>query len=498
MFCSLPTSSRSKRKRPRDSPVSVSLRYPRKKRKEEGAKEKVKVCSVQRCLDSTIFAECSSDDVETSVTDSSTQKSPPLPQQLRSCSLFGSEEEMDIDEVTHNRQKSSPKARDSRINESVDARAKTTPNSSQYSVQTGEGSMESLPLRRTSPRFQKDQQIGMTPLKKQEDLKATRRSPRISATTDRYIEEEPVTEKRNVEPQNASSPSSRTAETTNPIWTVGQQEGTGTSSGDQNKRNIDCPTVSFPLPAEQEAPHFSSTTTKGPGDTSERCSYQSSCSSTVVTVDSNTSKKSLDDKERLSNALDALELAKPVIWPVHADPSNPEMKSVLAQKLDEVKVFVHNALHSEGYRGMKESSAAALYVCGVPGIGKTTAVRCCCEKAILEFKGDCQPKLCHINAGHLSSSTTPDILVEKIKNETGLTPGVLKHEGKMLLLIVDEIDTLLSSNSKIDPPASESEHALSMLLSWADDQDMHMALIGISNATGDSIFGRLQVMQKVS
>lgn len=229
---------------------------------------------------------------------------------------------------------------------------------------------------------------------------------------------------------------------------------------------------------------------------------QSNSSSTVVTVDSELFS---DSRSRLSQCLGKLQLSS-----VHEPSFSRDKPSQFAKKLDDVKEFVHGVIESEGLHSSSKDGKPALYVCGVPGIGKTTGVLWCCKEVIKEFSelnryndDGMIPTLCHINAGHLQSAADPSTYLQlqiekaiKGKSKNGVLEARLKSGEVMVVVVMDEIENLISSSKKQQPPATGPERALKQLIDWAIDEDVHLALIGISNSTGDSKFGRLQLMHK--
>jgi len=262
-------------------------------------------------------------------------------------------------------------------------------------------------------------------------------------------------------------------------------------------------------PSQEETNHpFQSngpflTTAKKAADDSPMMSSQTNSASTVITVES---EQTLDVRGQLSQCLDGLELSKKVQKPFF-DNNGSGVGSDFASKLDEVQGFVHGAIQSEGMHGAVLGRPPLLYVCGVPGVGKTTGVLWCCKDAINDFMAhklsidEVSPTMCHINAAHLNSAINPlktirGQLTKSLGTKSKTLEAGLKNEKNMVVVVVDEIENLISSFSRESPPATEVENALHQLISWAKSDEIHLALIGISNSQSDKKFSRLQMMEE--
>jgi Cdc6-like AAA superfamily ATPase len=182
-----------------------------------------------------------------------------------------------------------------------------------------------------------------------------------------------------------------------------------------------------------------------------------------------------------------------------------------ASNLKTILKFLCASIESKGAHGGDQGEPAALYVCGVPGIGKTSGVKWCCTKAIEEatsnsgYEGP-TPTVVHINAGHLSSAPKPQgILLEELARALGMKKPkksyLLKRikSKEMILVVVDEIDLLVSkSNSQVvEGRLGGTEGVIQTLLDFAEDESMPIALIGISNSSGNDKYHRLNEIGKV-
>lgn len=113
-------------------------------------------------------------------------------------------------------------------------------------------------------------------------------------------------------------------------------------------------------------------------------------------------------------------------------------------------------------------------------------------------------KLLHMNG---SSQPTYDSALTTIANCLGLQNNdTLTIEKKLtrasgrkltLLVIVDEIDLLISENSN-GTEAVGKEKIVKLFLSWANDPELRFGLIGISNSLGNRKRERLHQLGSVS
>jgi Cdc6-like AAA superfamily ATPase len=237
--------------------------------------------------------------------------------------------------------------------------------------------------------------------------------------------------------------------------------------------------------------------------------------STVVTADSFSPRESRElpviqgtDRERLVACIEALKQTNDV-----DNFSYGNGESRFEQNLIRVTNFLSTAIATQGEHGGQPGLPTALYICGVPGIGKTSGVKWCCNKVIHEVEkgnirveGNWKPRLCEINATRLQHVKDPmKDLVESVAKALVLKEFSLRHverklkRGGLLILVVDEIDALVSlSKSGNGGKPTASERVVQKLLEWTSDETMGLAVIGISNSTGNDKFCRLQELGKVS
>ena len=205
------------------------------------------------------------------------------------------------------------------------------------------------------------------------------------------------------------------------------------------------------------------------------------------------------DRERLVNAQAALSQTpdKPVF---------PE-ESSLCKNLKRVQDMIHQVVRSTGRHGGEISdgsisSSKALYVCGVPGTGKTLSISWIC-KHVLKLQEEGQIGVerdeDHENVDwrfllqNANSVPNADAFRENMANKLGIKQKssiakTLKNKG--LVLVVDEIDGMLRS--------SEMKKLLEKLLEYANDEDMRFALIGISNSLMDEKYTAVREAGNVS
>jgi len=213
------------------------------------------------------------------------------------------------------------------------------------------------------------------------------------------------------------------------------------------------------------------------------------------------------DHEKLEACLEVLNTSYSAAAPCFMNSENSHFTS----NLNKILNFLLSVFRSEGQNGGKksknESYAAALYICGVPGIGKTSGVNYCFKMAVREASNDEdfeEPRRCHINAGHMKSVHSPMATIVnrmcgslglKTKTKSHLISRLKRQTGPVLVVEIDEIDHLVSGGN--DEKLSAAEVAVNTLLEWANDPDYRLAVIGISNSSGNHQFVRLHDIGKV-
>jgi Cdc6-like AAA superfamily ATPase len=202
-------------------------------------------------------------------------------------------------------------------------------------------------------------------------------------------------------------------------------------------------------------------------------------------------------REKLNACLAALHSAEYSGRPTISD----DCSSAFAAKIRVVSDFLRAVVDTDGQYGGHNGESAALYVCGAPGLGKTSGVKWCCETAALKYEKQDGPtiKICNLAASAFTTQTDPlqsmlneigNSLQVKKANPTietvkkGLTRYKSKPNKSLLILVIDEIDALVSSTGL----TSMRGKALQTLLEWANNPEMQMAIIGISNCMNDETF----------
>ena len=142
-------------------------------------------------------------------------------------------------------------------------------------------------------------------------------------------------------------------------------------------------------------------------------------------------------------------------------------------------------------------------------LGKTSGIKHVCERVIqaIEVDDDCRvPVLCYVNAVSIRASRNPmESLFGELAYSAGFRSGstatvvkqlLSRKPKKCIILILDEIDALVSDVTA-GGPSNRSEQALQAILDCAADDDYPLALIGISNTFGNGKFDRIHSMCKV-
>jgi len=198
------------------------------------------------------------------------------------------------------------------------------------------------------------------------------------------------------------------------------------------------------------------------------------------------------------------------------------------QEVANIKNFVIDSIKSNG-------NAGSLYVSGMPGCGKTTAVEMClaegCEWArfntpkchakpgINDWQGRIEPEYLYFNVASdacneqsqctsskyggvwcskvfsklaMMIDVPPNTDLKAFEERLSVTKAVKKgYRTRPIFLVLDEIDLLLNSKS-----CGDGEKLLYTLFRWSSDPNNTLSLIGISNNTETKSLRRLTDLGK--
>ena len=208
-----------------------------------------------------------------------------------------------------------------------------------------------------------------------------------------------------------------------------------------------------------------------------------------------------DQKETIKAMLLRCQKVLQTSYNVHKLSSSPSSK--FPKQLEGVESFLRDFVASNG-----QKSGAMLYVSGASGVGKSSAVKYAC-KSIGETSGNVI--FCNISGtqaksrlnilGKLANTMSINSNATECKIQQALETGRgRRSEIRMVVMIIDEIDYLLSvSSGKGNKRArNESEEVLVTLTNWAKDPNLSFALIGISNSVGGPKARRIRDLGMVS
>ena len=217
------------------------------------------------------------------------------------------------------------------------------------------------------------------------------------------------------------------------------------------------------------------------------------------------------DHDKLVSCLDALKPSNcanlPTICSLNGKTAK---KSKFALNIRKVSHFVQTVRMSRGQNGtgkINEESSAVLYVCGAPGLGKSSGVNWCCNQvAKSTLKDEVKIKICHVNASYLTAQSTP---LSSVMKDIAICMGIkAAHPSEstiskrlsdtksstVLIVVVDEIDALVTGGGRV----TNGSDCLQTLLQWANNPTMQMGLIGISNCMNDNKFNDIRELGAVS
>ena len=203
------------------------------------------------------------------------------------------------------------------------------------------------------------------------------------------------------------------------------------------------------------------------------------------------------NRERLSNVISSLRESTQA--PVFAENSS------LAKNIKKIRDMIHTVIRSTGRHGgtvpRGRPECKALYVCGVPGTGKTMSISWLCQYLLQLHKDgsigverddddeEVDWKFLMLNN---NSNVNSIAINDKIRDALKLKRGgninyKLKSTG--LILVLDEMDSMLDLKDK--------RELLKKLTGYANDPENRFILIGISNSLMNNKFARMQEIGQV-
>jgi hypothetical protein len=174
---------------------------------------------------------------------------------------------------------------------------------------------------------------------------------------------------------------------------------------------------------------------------------------------------------------------------------------------------VYNFLETKVNAEEGSWAAASLFVFGGSGIGKTMSVEFCCQKIIeksnqrAKTHDSVEPKVCYINATTMGGATDPDHDIrQRLSAAVGSIHALsydhvkacLQRRNKLLIVILDEVDSLLPLTTGYGKSLSKGEKSLRRVVELANLQGSPVVVIGISNTVGNYKYERLQTVAPVS
>jgi len=202
------------------------------------------------------------------------------------------------------------------------------------------------------------------------------------------------------------------------------------------------------------------------------------------------------DRERLEKTIEALDLKAKVDLSLFKD----DRDTPLLRNLNSINDFLLAVVETGGESGdllrisraglVEELKPAALYVCGIPGSGKTLAVSHCCENAASRY----QAQIVYVGACHLKTKSSAFEFIAKelgCGNSTNAIRSRLKTTTTVVVLVIDEVDLMLNGRRQ------DLRDFLKLALGWANDADLRCAAIAISNSVGNDRYAELMEIGKV-
>ena len=162
-----------------------------------------------------------------------------------------------------------------------------------------------------------------------------------------------------------------------------------------------------------------------------------------------------------------------------------------------IRSFLERAMTAYG-RGKGRFYPSSLYICGGPGTGKTTSLNMCIETCSKDHS-DARFLFRNVVSCGADGPSQAKRLLEDIKNklrcsgeasyakiEKALScPPSRERRVAPFVLVLDEIDMLLSGGVRSDGKLVGGNKLIHTMLRWAADPNCAFSLIGVSNAVDD-------------
>ena len=179
--------------------------------------------------------------------------------------------------------------------------------------------------------------------------------------------------------------------------------------------------------------------------------------------------------------------------------------SRVKKHVQEISLFLKRAMNAYGGGKKSRFYPSSMYICGGPGTGKTTTLNKCIDTCSKEYS-DARFLFRNVVSCGADGPSQASRLLQDINNEL-LCSGDASYDeiekclacppgkaGKVapFVLVLDEIDMLLSGSIRSDGKLSGGNKLIERMLRWAADPHCAFSLIGISNAVDDDRTRRLE------
>jgi len=173
------------------------------------------------------------------------------------------------------------------------------------------------------------------------------------------------------------------------------------------------------------------------------------------------------------------------------------VESKFKKQVNAIQNFLTTAISGTG--------SNILYVCGSPGVGKSSAVDWSCSQAKKQVKAGNFKDFKIFSHGVIKSTSSNDDrvflnnLFDVLGLETnrslsiqGLRKHLVKKKETFVTLIIDEVDNIVNTTKAGDTSLNKTESLLGELCRVANDPDYPFSLIGIANSISSNETRRLR------